>query len=211
MKKILSILFLSFFWFNTSHGDTPFDGVQINCYEKSGYFEIRRMVTSNLNKFGSWEDENLISLHIPGEADKKSYGSIVKECKFLPHRAIENEIKVKVILYPYCRMLSKIKNTKNKCINVDAKFDIWHIDNNGEKLIFDKAQFFIFEKTAQHIERIEYLPKDLYFVVHLKSRKKRSENYNLKETILWLPGSGSISSEEYEYPVTNKSFQKIYE
>ena len=111
MKKILTIIFFSFFYFNSSYGDQPFEGVQINCYEESGYFEMRNIITSNLNKFGAWEDENLISIHIPGEADKENYGSIIKECKFLPQRAIENEITIKVILYPYCYMLSKINVT----------------------------------------------------------------------------------------------------
>ena len=86
MRKFLLIIFLSLFWFNTSHGDTPFDGVQINCYENSGYFEMRNISTSNLNKFGSWEDENLISLHIPGSKRiKKAMEVLHKECKFSCH------------------------------------------------------------------------------------------------------------------------------
>ena len=219
MKKILTIIFFSFFYLNSSYGDQPFEGVQINCYEESGYFEMRNIITSNLNKFGAWEDENLISIHIPGEADKENYGSIIKECKFLPQRAIENEITIKVILYPYCYMLSKIKEQRDKCIVHDVKFDLWHIDNKGEKLIFDKTSFFIFEKSYQQIERVEYLPKDLYFTVHLKYRKNQTrkylgdrffsdEDYNFKEINLWLPGS--VSSSEEKYPVTNKLFQKMY-
>ena len=77
----------------------------------------------------------------------------------------------------------------------------------------------IFEKSSQQIERVEYLPKALYFTVHLKDRKNQTrkylgdrffsdEDFNFKEINLWLPGS--VSSTEEKYPVTNELFQKMY-
>ena len=39
-------------------------GFQINCYEKTGYFELRKFQTWNLNMFKILEDKNLISLYI---------------------------------------------------------------------------------------------------------------------------------------------------
>ena len=228
MKKFLSLILFSFFCFNSSYADQGYYGVQINCYEEAGYYEIRNHTTANMNKYGAWEEENLINLYIPGDGDDESYGSIIKKCTFSPQRGIENKITIKVILYPYCYAFSENEKIKNKCTDFDIKFDIWHIDNNGEKLIFDKTSFFIFEHDdprndqlvyIPRIDRIEYLPKDLYFSVHLKYRIKMDtkdlgdryysdDTYNLKEMLLWLPGS--ISSIKHEYPVTNKTFQKMY-
>ena len=62
MKKYLLIILFSFFYSNNSFADQWFDLVQFNCYEKSGYFELRKIGTWNLNMWEVAEDENLVNL-----------------------------------------------------------------------------------------------------------------------------------------------------
>ena len=87
--KFLLVIFFSFFWSNSSFADQPYNLVQINCYEKSGYFELRKINTQNLNMWEILEDENLINL--------QHSESVTKKCVLPKQRFVKEQITIIII------------------------------------------------------------------------------------------------------------------
>ena len=201
MKKLLLLIFFSLFWSNSSFADQPYNLIQINCYEKSGYFELRKINTQNLNMWEILEDENLINLeHSEG---------VTKKCVFPKDRFVKEQITIMVTIYPYCR----IKNEWN-CQEKDAEFDIWYINEKGKNHFIEKGKFEIGEVVPDNrksITQIEFLPKDLYFTIYFEENtnpgyimKKILQN---KETI-FLPESSF--PDDYEYPLSYDDLVKMF-
>ena len=111
MRKLLARIFFSLFCSNASFADQGYSIVQINCYEKPGYFELRKINTWNLNMWDIAEDENLINL--------QHSESVTKECVLPKRTFVDEQITIMVTIHPYCR----IKN-EWKCLEKDAEFDI---------------------------------------------------------------------------------------
>jgi hypothetical protein len=152
MKKLLLLIFFSLFWSNNSFADQWFDLIQINCYEKSGYFELRKIGTWNLNMWEVAEDENLVNL--------QHSKNVTKKCVIPKRKFVDEQFAIEVAIRPYCR------NMNYKCLESDAEFDIWHIDKIGKKKFIDKGKFAFNEKRpSKNISRIEFLPKDNYFTI----------------------------------------------
>lgn len=211
MKKILLLIFFSLLWSNASVADTPYNLIQINCYEKSGYFELRRFDSQNLNMYQVSEDGNLISLF----GENKEYESITKECVFPKWKFVDNQINVIVTIYPFCKIPYKgipYEGSDKKCTYIDAKFDIQYVDEKGKKKFIEKGQFLIDDElTTRRIRKIEFLPKDLYFVIHFEENKNPGdilEKIVKKEVAIFLPGSSFPSN--YEYPLTSDDLVKMF-
>ena len=202
MKKLLLLIFFSLFWSNSSFADQPYNLVQINCYEKSGYFELRKIGTWNLNMWEISEDENLINL--------QHSESVTKECAFPKRTFVEKKITIMVTIHPYCR----IKN-EWKCLEKDAEFDIWYIDEKGKNQFIDKGKFTIGEDepaSRKRITKIEYLPKDKYFVIHFEENTTPGDimkKFLKKEISIFLPGS-PFANQEYKYPLTSDDLDKMF-
>lgn len=211
MKKILLLIFFSLLWSNGSVADTPYNLIQINCYEKSGFFELRRFDSQNLNMYQVSEDENLISLF----GENKEYESITRECVFPKRKFVDNQINVIVTIYPFCKIPYKgipYEGSDKKCTYLDAKFDIQYVDEKGKKKFIEKGQFLIDDElTTRRIKKIEFLPKDLYFVIHFEENTNPGdilEKIVKKEVAIFLPGSSFPSN--YEYPLTSDDLVKMF-
>jgi len=201
MKKLLSIIVLTLLWSNLSFADTRYNLVQIGCYEESGYFELRKFQSWNLNMYKVLEEKNLISLY----GDKNDSKKITKKCVFPKKKFVENEIVIIVELNTYCRTPytgEAYSGSENRCNEVDAKFKIWHQDINGKKLIIDNGQFWLGgEPNTLRISRIEYVAQDLYFSIHFEE-KIDSSTYLKKETDLFM--------NDYKYPLSNETLRKMF-
>ena len=201
MKKLLLIIFFSLFWLNSSFADQPYSLVQINCYEKSGYFELRKINTQNLNMWKISEDENLINL-LHSE-------SVTKKCVFPKDRFVDEQITIMVSINPYCRFKNEWK-----CLVKDAEFDIWYINEKGKNHFIEKGKFEIGDVgtgNRKSITQIEYLPKDLYFVIHFEENTNPGyimKKILQKEKTIFLPES--FSPDEYEYPLSYDDLVKMF-
>lgn len=201
MKKLLAIIFFSLFWSNASFADQGYSLVQINCYEKPGYFELRKINTWNLNMWDIAEDENLINL--------QHSESVTKECVLPKRTFVDEQITIMVTIHPYCR----IKN-EWKCLEKDAEFDIWYIDEKGKNQFIDKGKFTIGEDepaSRKRITQIEFLPKDLYFTVHFEENTNPGyimKKILQKEETIFLPES--FSPDDYEYPLSYDDLVKMF-
>ena len=201
MKKLLLIIFFSLFWSNSSFADQPYSLVQINCYEKSGYFELRKINTQNLNMWEISEDENLINL-LHSE-------SVTKKCVFPKDRFVDEQITIMVSINPYCRFKNEFK-----CLVKDAEFDIWYINEKGKNHFIKKGRFEIGNfgtDNRKSITQIEYLPADLYFVIHFE--ENTNSGYMIKkilqkEKTVFLPES--FFPDDYEYPLSYDDLVKMF-
>lgn len=202
--KLLTLIFFSLFYSNIAVADTRYNLIQINCYEESGYFELRKLHSWNLNMYGVSEDENLISLF----GENKEYESITKECVFPKKTFVENPITIMVAIHPFCRTPYKgiaYEGSEKRCNEIDAKFDIWHIDETGKKHIIDKGQFWFYgEPSTKRISKIEYIPKDLYFVIHFE------ESINPSKTNQFILKEESLYMRDYKYPLTADNLFKMF-
>ena len=200
MKKLLVILFLSLLWSNISFADTRYNLIQINCYEKTGYFELRKFQSWNLNMYKILEDKNLISLF----GDIGEYKSISKKCELPKRKFVKKDTAILIDIYPYCRSPYKgvaYEGSEKRCNEVDAKFDIWHVDENGKKLFIEKGKFWLTEEPGtKRISNIEYIAKDQYFTVHFKETISSSTNKSKEQTYYMR---------DYKYPKTNESLYKM--
>jgi hypothetical protein len=211
MKKFVLFFLLNLVYSNISIADTPYNLIQINCYEKSGYFELRRFDSQNLNMYQVSEDGNLISLF----GENKEYESITKECVFPKWKFVENQITVIVTIYPFCKIPYKgipFEGSDKKCTYLDAKFDIQYVDEKGKKKFIEKGQFLIDDElTTRRIRKIEFLPKDLYFVIHFEENTNPGyilEKIVKKEVTIFLPDSSFPS--DYKYPLTSDDLVKMF-
>ena len=201
MKKLLLLIFFSLFWSNSSFADQPYNLVQINCYEKSGYFELRKINTQNLNMWEILEDENLINL--------QHYESVTKKCVLPKQRFVKEQITIMVTIYPYCRFKNEWK-----CLEKDAEFDIWYINEKGKNHFIKKGRFEIGEVVPDNrksITQIEFLPKDLYFTVHFEENTNPGyimKKILQKEETIFLPES--FSPDDYEYPLSYDDLVKMF-
>ena len=201
MKKLLQQLLISFFlfWSSSSFADQPYRLVQINCYEKSGYFELRNIRTENLNMWDIAEDENLINL--------RNSESVTKECVFPKRTFVKEQITVMVTIHPYCR------NNELKCLETEAEFDIWYIDEKGKNQFIDKGKFAIGEDeptSRKRITKIEFIPKDKYFVIHFEENTPPggvTKKFLKKEVAIFLPGG--FSKPKYKLPLTQDKLKEI--
>ena len=201
MKKLLLLIFFSLFWSNNSFADQPYSLVQINCYEKSGYFELRKINTQNLNMWEISEDENLINL-LHSE-------SVTKKCVFPKDRFVDEQITIMVSINPYCWFKNEFK-----CLVKDAEFDIWYINEKGKNHFIKKGRFEIGNfgtDNRKSITQIEYLPADLYFVIHFE--ENTNSGYMIKkilqkEKTVFLPES--FSPDDYEYPLSYDDLVKMF-
>ena len=188
MKKLLGIVVLGLLYSNISLADTRYNLIQINCYEKTGYFELRKFQSWNLNMFKILEDKNLISLY----GDIGEYKSISKK-----------DATILIDIHPYCRSPYKgvaYEGSEKRCNEVDAKFDIWHVDENGKKLFIEKGKFWLTEEPGtKRISNIEYIAKDQYFTVHFKETFASSINQSEQTYFM----------RDYKYPVTNENLYKM--
>ena len=205
MKKLLLIFFFSFFCSNISIADTRYNLIQINCYEESGYFELRKLHSWNLNMYGVSEDENLISLF----GENKEYESITRECVFPKKKFVENQVTIMIAIHPFCRTPYKgiaYEGSEKRCNEIDAEFDIWHIDEKGKKHVIDKGKFwFGDEPNTKRISKIEYVPKDLYFVIHFEE----TIDPNLIEKQV-ITKEESLFMSNYKYPLTADNLSKMF-
>ena len=205
MKKLLLIIFFSFFCSNISIADTRYNLIQINCYEESGYFELRKLHSWNLNMYGVSEDENLISLF----GENKEYESITRECVFPKKKFVENQVTIMIAIHPFCRTPFKgiaYEGSEKRCNEIDAEFDIWHIDEKGKKHVIDKGKFwFGDEPNTKRISKIEYKPKDLYFVIHFE--ETIDPNLIKKQVIT---KEESLFMSNYKYPLTADNLSKMF-
>ena len=205
MKKLLLIIFFSFFCSNISIADTRYNLIQINCYEESGYFELRKLHSWNLNMYGVSEDENLISLF----GENKEYESITRECVFPKKKFVENQVTIMIAIHPFCRTPFKgiaYEGSEKRCNEIDAEFDIWHIDEKGKRHVIDKGKFwFGDEPSTKRISKIEYKPKDLYFVIHFE--ETIDPNLIKKQVIT---KEESLFMSEYKYPLTADNLSKMF-
>ena len=205
MKKLLLIIFFSFFGSNISIADTRYNLIQINCYEESGYFELRKLHSWNLNMYGVSEDENLISLF----GENKEYESITRECVFPKKKFVENQVTIMIAIHPFCRTPFKgiaYEGSEKRCNEIDAEFDIWHIDEKGKRHVIDKGKFwFGDEPNTKRISKIEYKPKDLYFVIHFEETK--DPNLIKKQVII---KEESFFMRDYKYPLTANNLSKMF-
>ena len=205
MKKLLLIIFFSFFCSNISIADTRYNLIQINCYEESGYFELRKLHSWNLNMYGVSEDENLISLF----GENKEYESITRECVFPKKKFVENQVTIMIAIHPFCRTPFKgiaYEGSEKRCNEIDAEFDIWHIDEKGKRHVIDKGKFwFGDEPNTKRISKIEYKPKDLYFVIHFE--ETIDPNLIKKQVIT---KEESLFMSEYKYPLTADNLSKMF-
>ena len=211
MKKLLTLIFFSLFYSNIAVADTRYNLIQFNCYEESGYFELRKLHSWNWNMYGVSEDENLISLF----GENKEYESITKECVFPKRKFVDNQIAVKVTIFPFCKIPYKgipYEGSDKKCTYLDAKFDIQYVDEKGKKKFIEKGQFSIDnELTTRRIRKIEFLPKDLYFVIHFEENTNPGdilEKIVKKEVTIFLPDSSFPS--DYKYPLTSDDLVKMF-
>jgi hypothetical protein len=201
MRKFLLLIFFSLFWSNVSFADQVYSLIQVNCYEKSGYFELRKIGTQNLNMWEISEDENLINL--------EHSESVTKKCVFPKDRFVDEQITIMVAINPYC----KIKNEWN-CLEKDAEFDIWYIDGKGKHQFIEKGKFAIGDDkpdSRKRITQIEYLPKDLYFVIHFEENTAPGDimkKFLKKEIAIFLPDS--FFSSDYKYPITYDDLVKMF-
>ena len=202
MKKLLQQLLISFFlfWSSSSFADQPYSLVQINCYEKSGYFELRNIRTHNLNMWDIAEDENLINL--------RNSESVTKECVFPKRTFVKEQITVMVTIHPYCR------NNELKCLETEAEFDIWYIDEKGKNQFIDKGKFAIGEDeptSRKRITKIEFIPADKYFVIHFEENTPPggiTKKFLKKEVAIFLP-DGSFKP-KYKLPLTQDNLRKMF-
>ena len=205
MKKLLLIIFFSFFCSNNSIADTRYNLIQINCYEESGYFELRKLHSWNLNMYGVSEDENLISLF----GENKEYESITRECVFPKKKFVENQVTIMIAIHPFCRTPFKgiaYEGSEKRCNEIDAEFDIWHIDEKGKRHVIDKGKFwFGDEPNTKRISKIEYKPKDLYFVIHFE--ETIDPNLIEKQVII---KEESLFMSNYKYPLTADNLSKMF-
>ena len=205
MKKLLLIIFFSFFCSNISIADTRYNLIQINCYEESGYFELRKLHSWNLNMYGVSEDENLISLF----GENKEYESITRECVFPKKKFVENQVTIMIAIHPFCRTPFKgiaYEGSEKRCNEIDAEFDIWHIDEKGKRHVIDKGKFwFGDEPNTKRISKIEYVPKDLYFVIHFEE----TIDPNLIEKQV-ITKEESLFMSNYKYPLTADNLSKMF-
>jgi len=205
MKKLLLIIFFSFFCSNISIADTRYNLIQINCYEESGYFELRKLHSWNLNMYGVSEDENLISLF----GENKEYESITRECVFPKKKFVENQVTIMIAIHPFCRTPFKgiaYEGSEKRCNEIDAEFDIWHIDEKGKRHVIDKGKFwFGDEPNTKRISKIEYKPKDLYFVIHFEE----TIDPNLIEKQV-ITKEESLFMKDYKYPLTADNLSKMF-
>jgi|TARA_B110000483_G_scaffold230739_1_gene296285 hypothetical protein len=205
MKKLLLIIFFSFFGSNISIADTRYNLIQINCYEESGYFELRKLHSWNLNMYGVSEDENLISLF----GENKEYESITRECVFPKKKFVENQVTIMIAIHPFCRTPFKgiaYEGSEKRCNEIDAEFDIWHIDEKGKRHVIDKGKFwFGDEPNTKRISKIEYKPKDLYFVIHFEE----TIDPNLIEKQV-ITKEESLFMSNYKYPLTADNLSKMF-
>lgn len=205
MKKILGIVVLSLLWANVSFSDTRYNLVQIGCYEESGYFELRKFHSWNLNMYNVLEEKDLISLF----GDKNDTKKITKKCVFPKKKFVENEITIIVEINTYCRTPysgAAYSGSENRCNEVDAKFKIWHQDNTGKKLIIDNGRFwFGGEPSTKRISKIEYIPKDLYFVIHFEETRDPNliEKQIIKKEI-------SLFMKDFKFPLTADNLNKMF-
>ena len=205
MKKLLLTIFFSFFCSNISIADTRYNLIQINCYEESGYFELRKLHSWNLNMYGVSEDENLISLF----GENKEYESITRECVFPKKKFVENQVTIMIAIHPFCRTPFKgiaYEGSEKRCNEIDAEFDIWHIDEKGKRHVIDKGKFwFGDEPNTKRISKIEYKPKDLYFVIHFEE----TIDPNLIEKQV-ITKEESLLMSNYKYPLTADNLSKMF-
>jgi len=201
MKKIISVIIFGLLCCTSSFADVGYSLIQVNCYEKSGYFELRKIGTQNLNMWEISEDENLINL--------EHSESVTKKCVFPKDRFVDEQITIMVAINPYC----KIKN-EWKCLEKDAEFDIWYIDKKGKHQFIEKGKFAIGDDkpdSRKRITQIEYLPKDLYFVIHFEENKSHGDimkKFLKKEIAIFLPDS--FFSSDYKYPITYDDLVKMF-
>ena len=205
MKKLLLVIFFGLFYSNITVADTRYNLIQINCYEESGYFELRKLHSWNLNMYGVSEDENLISLF----GENKEYESITRECVFPKKKFVENQVTIMIAIHPFCRTPFKgiaYEGSEKRCNEIDAEFDIWHIDEKGKKHVIDKGKFwFGDEPNTKRISKIEYKPKDLYFVIHFE--ETIDPNLIKKQVIT---KEESLFMSNYKYPLTADNLSKMF-
>ena len=155
--------------------------------------------------YGVSEDENLISLF----GENKEYESITRECVFPKKKFVENQVTIMIAIHPFCRTPFKgiaYEGSEKRCNEIDAKFDIWHIDETGKKHIIDKGQFwFGGEPSTKRISKIEYKPKDLYFVIHFE--ETIDPNLIKKQVIT---KEESLFMSNYKYPLTADNLSKMF-
>ena len=86
------------------------------------------------------------------------------------------------------------------------------VDEKGKKKFIEKGQFLIDDElTTRRIKKIEFLPKDLYFVIHFEENTNPGdilEKIVKKEVTIFLPGSSFPSN--YEYPLTSDDLVKMF-
>ena len=202
MKKLLQQLLISFFlfWSSISFADQPYSLIQINCYEKSGYFELRNIRTHNLNMWDISEDENLINL--------RNSESVTKECVLPKRTFVKEQITVMVTIHPYCR------NNELKCLETEAEFDIWYIDEKGKNQLIDKGKFAIGEDepaSRKRISKIEFIPASKYFVIYFEENTSPvgiTKKFLKKEVAIFLP-DGSFKP-KYKLPLTQDNLRKMF-
>ena len=145
--------------------------------------------------------ENLINLeHSEG---------VTKKCVFPKDRFVKEQITIMVTIYPYCRFKNEWK-----CLEKDAEFDIWYINEKGKNHFIKKGRFEIGEVVPDNrksITQIEFLPKDLYFTVHFEENTNPGyimKKILQKEETIFLPES--FSPDDYEYPLSYDDLVKMF-
>ena len=199
MKKYLLIILFTLFWSNSSFADQWYSLVQINCYEKSGYFELRKIGTWNLNMWEVAEDENLVNL--------QHSKNVTKKCVIPKRTFVDEQFTIEVAIRPYCINM----NDYNKCLESDAEFDIWHIDKIGKKKFIDKGKFAFNEKRpSKNISRIEFLPKDNYFTIFFEKEESIGQGPTKVDSVtIFMPGTPFANSEQ-KLPLTFDDLVKMF-
>ena len=115
MIKFFIFLFLFTIISLKSFADQGYYLVEINCYPKSGYFEIRYYETHNLNMHtqGIMDENNLYDLSAYLQNEKNISGT----CKMKSNEYVETKHSISYQLKPFGNIKYKISKINNNYIN----------------------------------------------------------------------------------------------
>ena len=174
--------FIFLFLFTTislkSFADQGYYLVEINCYPKSGYFEIRYYETFNLNMHtqGIMDENNLYDLSAYLQNEKNISGT----CKMKSNKYVETKHSISYELKPF----GNLKYKTGICMFTDASLSITYEDKKEEKKLIDELTFSnqkidegcshgFGPKSGSGITNFKYIATSKYFTLLLREELER--------------------------------------
>ena len=159
MNKFLIFLFVFSMFAFKSFADQPYFLVEINCYPKSEYFEIRYFETHNLEMNNNKNENNLYNL----SAYLKDKKTISDKCKINKQRIITYELKPlgnldwKNCYFSDAFFSINLKGEKEYELIKDLRFSNQQLD--------EKCSEGFGNREGSRVTNFQYFAKDNYFTL----------------------------------------------